>query len=769
MKLLLATSMIAAMALFCVFIVKSGREKNKPELAGIVRKVLVFGLIIVLSNFISLISSNKTVVMICYSVYFSIADWMLYCLFKFSTHFMGKGAEFEKMIKSKPMYVLLGLDSISIIANVFLEHMFTVQETTLFGNELYFNLETKMLFYIHYAIVLFLAVLSSVNMYYRAFKSPVFYRRKYLLIAIVLTILMILNALMMKSAIDLSVLGYIVEGICIYYCALVYTPQRLVSKTLVQVSQEISLGLYVLDIEGNELFCNNTAEEFIKGDSQPVDSDGVTFAEWCHDQYSENPSDFVKTKTFKRGEEELILKIQLQRLTDVRERHLGGYFIITDTTDDYRKMLRERYVATHDSLTGLYNKEFFCSKCRQYINENPDSELILICTDIKDFKMINDFFGTAFGDKVLTTFAAIIKSNMKDSLVFGRLGNDNFGILMQKDKFNEQQFTDAAQKVFACIGNPQAAFQMINYIGVYTIHDRSLTVAGMCDRARMAINKIKGDYHKRVSYYDDTLRDNIMYEQELIADLDKAIRENQFKMYLQPQMSSEGRLLGGEALVRWMHPVKGQIMPGDFIPVFEKNGLISDVDRYIWETACKQLRKWKEEGRDDLYISVNISPRDFYFLNIYQVFTDLIEKYEIDPKYLKLEITETAVVMDFNRQLDLISRLRKTGFTVEMDDFGSGYSSLNMLKDIHVDVLKIDMAFLKKAEDEDRSRKILQMIISLSRQLGMPVITEGVENAEQVRFLTEMGCDMFQGYYFAKPMSVADFEELYAENRKKFA
>ena len=206
----------------------------------------------------------------------------------------------------------------------------------------------------------------------------------------------------------------------------------------------------------------------------------------------------------------------------------------------------------------------------------------------------------------------------------------------------------------------------------------------------------------------------IRSEQELIRDLDDAISQKQLQMYLQPQVSADGKILGAEALVRWKHPVKGMI-----------------------------------------------SPRDFYFLDVYQVFTELVETYAINPKNLKLEIAETAVVMDFKRQLELISKLRHYGFVVEMDDFGSGYSSLNMLKDIYVDVLKIDMVFLRKAEDEERSEKILQMIIALSKELGMPVITEGVETVEQVQFLNEMGCDMFQGYYFAKPMEVEQFEKLY--------
>jgi len=213
--------------------------------------------------------------------------------------------------------------------------------------------------------------------------------------------------------------------------------------------------------------------------------------------------------------------------------------------------------------------------------------------------------------------------------------------------------------------------------------------------------------------------------------------------------------------VRWMHPVKGRIMPDDFIPIFERNGLIVDVDRFIWESACRQLRQWQDEGKDDVYISVNLSSKDFYYLNIFKVFAELVNMYGIEPKKLKLEITETAVMMDFARQLELINKLRDFGFIVEMDDFGSGYSSLNMLKDIHVDVLKLDMAFLKKNQDTERGKTILRMIIGLSKQLGIQVLSEGVETLEQAQFLREMGCDMFQGYYFAKPMEVSEFEKIY--------
>ena len=202
-------------------------------------------------------------------------------------------------------------------------------------------------------------------------------------------------------------------------------------------------------------------------------------------------------------------------------------------------------------------------------------------------------------------------------------------------------------------------------------------------------------------------------------------------------------------------------MRGEFIPVFEKNGMIVKLDQYMWEAACKQLRKWKDEGKKDMYISVNISPKDFYFMDVKQVLVDLVKKYNIEPRKLKLEITETAIMTNIDNPVEILDGLRKEGFIIEMDDFGSGYSSLNMLKDIYVDILKIDMAFLRKSNDEERGRKILKTMIQLAKDLEMPTITEGVETLEQVEFLKAMGCKMFQGYYFAQPMDVATFEEKY--------
>ncbi len=758
MKLLFTIILVLAVLIIGYFMLRTYRERHK--LSDTVGIVLYLGLAMVFFNMIALLTEAKSVYLLMYSGYFIASDWLFYYLLYFSIEFIGN--DFDKYVRRKFICVLLFADSLAVGLNNIFGHLFDAERVTLFDNEQFFQLTLTPYFLIHYAIVLMMVVLCLISLLKKVIQAAVFYRRKYVAILLCIIVIACLNAFSLRLPLDFSVVGYVLEAVCIYYCTFVYTPQRLLPKTLLQVAKGMEIGLFVMDVDGNELYSNHFAKMLLGTDQPVTDKKGVTLAEWCRDKYMNSKEVFSREQIFYRGEEELTIKIQLQRMVDSRKQLQGGYFTLQDRTEEINKMKREHYLATHNTLTDMYNKEYFYEQAEKYIKQYTDIEMLMVCTDIKDFKMVNDFLGTQIGDVVLKNVANMIKSRVPDAMLQGHLGNDIFAVLVAKEDFDDSLMVVKDQGSFFTGIQKEITFPVLNYVGIYEITNRQLPVSVMCDRARMAISKIKGDYHKRVAYYDSVLREDALYEQELIGDLDAAINEGQLKMFLQPQIAAGGSMIGAEALVKWIHPVKGMISPGQFIPVFERNGLISDVDRYIWEQACKQLRKWKLEGRTDLYISVNISPKDLYFLNIYQIFTELIRKYDISPKNIKLEITETAIAMDFKRQMELITKLRDAGFVVEMDDFGSGYSSLNMLKDIHVDVIKIDMAFLRKANDEERSRKILEMIISLSKQLGMTVVTEGVEMMEQVKFLTEMGCDVFQGYYFGKPMEVEQFEAKYS-------
>ncbi|MBQ9984359.1 MAG: EAL domain-containing protein [Lachnospiraceae bacterium] len=756
MKTLLV--MILTIAL-CVIIYYNCRVyKEKHALKKTVGRILSIGGVIVMFNIMQLCTDSPLWARFALSGYYVSSDWLLLFLLIFSFEYIGK--ELSKYVKKKLIIFMIAIDTVSLTLNTFTKHAFDVKKAFVAGESMY-CLDVTPYFALHYVLVMVLAVACLVSLFYGAVKAPMFYRHKYLLISIILLLLVALNVIFFNSPIDISVLGYVVGGICIYYCAFVYTPQRLLPQTLFRVAEDMNVGLLLLDMEGNRLYNNRLGQQMLSEEWALVDERGCSLEHWCKEQYINGTKEFTEDCSFYKRGKERVLRIQLQRLKDVHNQLQGGYFVIDDRTEEIKQQAQERYMSNHDALTGFYNKEYFYENAKRFIRNNEQSELYMVCTDVKDFKMINDFFGTEVGDVVLKNIAHFIETNVGQNTVYGRIGNDVFAVLMPRAYYTESLFDNMRQEDYFASMDIEVSFPVVNYMGVYEVKKRDLPISVMCDRARMAITKIKGGYHRRVAYYDEMIRDDILREKRLIGDLREAIDEGHLQMYLQPQVSADGTMLGAEALVRWIHPEKGMVMPGDFIPVFERNGLISEVDKYIWECACQRLRKWKDEGREDVYISVNISPKDFYFMDIYQIFTALVRKYEIEPKNIKLEITETAIVIDIKRQMELIGKLQQAGFVVEMDDFGSGHSSLNMLKDIDVDVLKIDMAFLAKARDEERSKKILEMVVLLSKQLSMPVIMEGVETESQVKFLSAIGCDMFQGYYFARPMEVAKFEEQY--------
>jgi EAL domain-containing protein (putative c-di-GMP-specific phosphodiesterase class I) len=269
---------------------------------------------------------------------------------------------------------------------------------------------------------------------------------------------------------------------------------------------------------------------------------------------------------------------------------------------------------------------------------------------------------------------------------------------------------------------------------------------------------VKDDYHDCIAYYNKDILEKSIEERRVIAEFDRALNNEEFVMFLQPQCDGEGNAHGAEALVRWQHPSRGLLSPFFFIDILEKAGLVHKLDNYIWNKAAQQLASWKDTKNGDYHISVNISTKDFYLLDLYETFVDLVNEYGIEPAKLKLEITETALMTDFNKNMDIIRKLQNYGFMIEIDDFGSGYSSLNMLKDISADILKIDMGFLRASENEVKGRDILETIIELAQKLGMEVITEGVETKKQLDMLNAMGCGMYQGYYFSKPIPVEEFE-----------
>ena len=419
-----------------------------------------------------------------------------------------------------------------------------------------------------------------------------------------------------------------------------------------------------------------------------------------------------------------------------------------------------RYRSEHDALTGAWNRETFNQKTREYLLDAPETPHVLLAMNIQRFKVINELFGASVGDEVLRMLSRALEQMFGDIGTYGRMEADHFMAcfpLANLDMENTVQVLDKALKM------QYSDYRIELFYGIYEIHDTQVSVDQMCDRATMALKTVKGSAVKRFAFYDDAMRKNLLEEQAIIEEMHEALEKGQFVPYFQPIMGLDSlRPVSAEVLVRWKHPVKGLIPPGIFVPLFERNGFISQLDFYIWEQACKYLHKWKTEGSMLVPLSINISRIDLYQPHLCESLLGLLEKYDIDSSLLKLEITESAYIDDLDVLPTVLKRLRAAGFQILMDDFGSGYSSLNTLKDMPINIMKIDMCFLEQLEGSPRAASILTSVVRMAKWLDLPCVAEGIETKEQLNFLHSIGCGMGQGYYFSKPLPSDEFETLLA-------
>ena len=412
----------------------------------------------------------------------------------------------------------------------------------------------------------------------------------------------------------------------------------------------------------------------------------------------------------------------------------------------------------YDRLTGLYSKEFFYQKVRERLDTDTEREFTIVCSDIENFKLYNDTFGREAGDRLLRESAAIIQRVVGEDDICGRYGADCFLCLRERERERSDREIFFGESY---AGRPERMENISVKWGVYEITDRSIPVEQMCDRALLAANSVKGQYNQPFAVYDDTLRGKLLREKAITDAMETALDEEQFVVYFQPKYSLSGDCMAGaEALVRWVHPEWGFMSPGEFIPLFEKNGFIPRLDQYVWERVCAQLRDWQDKGYQLLPVSVNVSRADVYQSRLVDMLQGLIRKYGVDPAYLHLEITESAYAENPGQIISTVEELRRLGFIIEMDDFGSGYSSLNMLSQMTLDILKLDMKFIQNEMAKPVEQSILNDIISMAHRLHLNVVAEGVETRDQTNRLRAVGCDYVQGYYFAKPMPAAEFERL---------
>ena len=379
----------------------------------------------------------------------------------------------------------------------------------------------------------------------------------------------------------------------------------------------------------------------------------------------------------------------------------------------------------------------------------------IIQFDIRKFKIVNDLYGEKFGDEVLYFIRRKLREICHEQQYFINVRSDVFMVVMEYEK--EKELVEFIQKLDAQISSFKNVKLQMSY-GVYTVEDREMELRQMEDRASMARRAAKDSILTNILFYKEQFKE-LLYNRKFIEEnMQAAINERQFMMYLQPKYSiAKNEIIGAEALVRWRHPERGMIYPNQFIPIIEENGFVKKVDYYIWAEACCFIKKCEAAGVVPCPVSVNVSRIHLKDNECIEVLSDMIESNNISKPLLELEITETADDLQISRKA---LQLKEEGFTLLMDDFGSGYSSLNVLLETPFDVIKLDRKFMENMMVSNKGRLILEQVVLMADKLELGILAEGVETAEQVELLRNIGCDQVQGFYYAKPMPEDEFFEL---------
>ena len=415
--------------------------------------------------------------------------------------------------------------------------------------------------------------------------------------------------------------------------------------------------------------------------------------------------------------------------------------------------------AEHDRLTMLYSRNFFLEYANRLYQYHPELHMDAIVMDIEQFHSVNDLNGREFGDNVLRFLGSEIRAFLTETEgIASRFEADRFDIYCAHQEDYEALLDHFQKKLNGISHNASIHLRM----GVKPWQE-GVGPIELFDRARAACNMVRGNYQTPLMVYDEDMRMRELLNHRLLNDLRNAVIERQLTVYYQPKYNIQcdpPRLSSAEALIRWKHPELGMISPGVFVPLFESHGLISVVDNFVWQEAARQVAQWKEKYQFTLPVSVNLSRADVFDPTLVDQLIRIIEENGLEYKNIKLEVTESAYTDNAKNVLDVIHRLRELGFEVEMDDFGSGYSSLNMLSDMPIDVLKMDMKFIRNIETSATDRRLVSLILDIGRYLQVPVVAEGVETEGQFDLLRKDGCDLVQGYYFSRPLPPEEFELL---------
>ena len=741
----------------------------KSSMINSMRNLFYCGIFSTVANIGILLSQNAFFSLFFYSLFFVGIDGIVFFLFNFTLYYID--IKLNKKLISKIASYIFFADAFNMFLNIFLKHAFGIMEV-IYQDSVYLLADHFFLYKLHLFLSYATIGLVFAMLVYKTIISPKMYRIKYLSLLFAFGVVTIGDGfyVFLQMPIDFSVILFSTTGIIFYYITFHFTPHAMIEKALSLVVENMEHAIIFFDENGRNIYKNRSFKDLlIKYKNigfvpQNFNEEDITENDLFGDIFDTKDHDQEFNKVFEVDGNNQYINLKYHCLKDEKGKFIGSFFLIQDRTSEEEKIRYQKYLSTHDSFTGLYNKFYFYEKAQQTLQKQKDKKYLMVCTKISNFKFINEVFGNYVIDQFLQKYSEKLLSTTNKDVLYSRLDNDLFGIMIPKDAFDLDKLVNFTQHFSKISKDKYLPIQIL--IGIYEIEDINIPVSVICDRANMAITSIKNPESNPVGYYNMEIKNRLFFEQTIISDFSKAINEKQFKIFLQPQFNAEREIYGAEVLARWYHPTEGLLAPEQFIHLFENNGIVTQLDIYVWEETAKILQKWNSKGINNIPLSVNISPKDFCYIDIYDYFMNLVKKHKIKPSQIKLEISETAFMIDSKNQGSIISKLRKAGFLVDLDDFGTGYSSLNIVRDIVFDEVKFDLTDFQQNDNIQRTRRIISTVLQLAQGLEIPVILEGVETKEQFEFIKEFGGKIFQGFYFEKPIEISQFEKKYINIEK---
>lgn len=749
-KIFSAFSVASAIYLlhFVRTISKARTDAKEPTILVI---CTISAMLLIYSFFLMSEFYNKALILFC--VYKVCAIWTYYLAFSFNHAFTNTT---KKLGFIKEFYfILCFIDSVLLLANARVNVIFDLVPAHTNAGFFYWGIKYTSKFGFHKLVCAILSFSSLVLFISSIVKAPSYNKVKYVTILTSESLVLIANYVFnsLNLPLNISLLMLVASSIFIAnYVNKDFSAPVLIGP-LSAITESINDVIFCYDSSENLIYANSAAKNVFKKSNDNLEN----FAKEFRQNFLKNRPSELSLK-LDNGEE----RYYITEYKDffISNSNIGSYLRLQDKTKETLESRRKNYIATHDLLTGLFNRSGFFKKMQEALYQNTFKNPILICTNIKDFKLINTIYSEQVGDSVLQNQTEVMKRlpGHKKSII-GRIADDKFAILMEKQDFDKDIFEEVFNEVSCIIEKTLYNIQIV--AGIYEIYDKKDTIQSIYDKAKISLDAIKDSDNQIFSFYNPSMMEKMLKEKDIVNDFEKSLNEKQFSIQLQPVMDKEGNVLGAESVVRWNNPKYEDLTPSSFLDVLERTSLIYKLDVYVWELVAKKLHEWKKRGFADRFISVNVSSKDKFFIDIIKTFSELIKKYDISPQNFKVEIRETAMLENPEKTIAIFSQLKKLGIKVYIDNFGTGFSSLNVLKDFIADGIKMDTSFLSESKVSGKNKIILQTMISMSSDLGMEFIAKGVESENQMLALSKMDCKLFQGFYFSKPLPVKTYEAKY--------